>query len=61
MAPTVGAVGSGLATITRSEGVALSLECTAVAVLAWLGDYPTYGPQAERGIRFIADNCQAGR
>lgn len=50
-----------MATITRSEGVALSLECTAVAVLAWLGDYPTYGPQAERGIRFIADNCQAGR
>ena len=56
-----GAVGSALASITNSMGQALQLECTAVAVLAWVQDYTNFGPEVERAIRFIAESCQAGR
>jgi hypothetical protein len=49
---TVSVVGSG--------GEALAVETTALAVTAWLHN-PGYVSQVEKGIKFLAETCKAGR
>jgi hypothetical protein len=49
---TVSVVGSG--------GEALSIETTALAVLAWL-KHPSFTANVEKGIRYLAEQCKGGR
>jgi len=46
--------------ITRSGGLSLKVETTALGVLAWLRE-PAYAGAVEQAIKFIADSCQGGR
>lgn len=55
-----GSVSGGTTTIVASGGVALDIETTALALLAWLRD-PAYTGPVEKGIRWLADSCKAGR
>ena len=55
-----GSVDGATTSIVGSGGQALSIETTAMAVLAWLDD-PSYTAAVERGIRYLADSCKAGR
>jgi hypothetical protein len=49
---TVSVVGSG--------GDALNIETTALAATAWLNN-PSYVPQVEQAIKYLAESCKAGR
>jgi len=55
-----GCVEGAATSITCSGGDALKIETTSLAVLAWLRD-PAFAGAVEKGIRFLADNCKAGR
>ncbi|MBS0264020.1 MAG: A-macroglobulin complement component [Planctomycetes bacterium] len=55
-----GAVEGATVSVIGSTGEALQIETTALAVLAWLPD-PQFAVQVERGIRFLAESCKAGR
>ena len=46
-------------TITRSGGVSMQVETTAVAALAWLAD-PAFTDQANRAIQWITDHRSGG-
>lgn len=46
--------------IVASEGEALMIEGVSLATLAWMRD-PAYAGNVERGIKFLADSCKAGR
>lgn len=46
--------------ITRSGGEALQVEVAALALLAWLPEARHAGA-VEKGLRFLADRCEAGR
>ncbi|HEX3358048.1 MAG TPA: alpha-2-macroglobulin family protein, partial [Tepidisphaeraceae bacterium] len=47
-------------TVVGSGGESLEIETTALATLAWLRE-PSFAGNVEKGIRFLADSCEAGR
>lgn len=55
-----GSVSDIKGSIVGSEGEALMVEGTSLATLAWMRD-PAYAPNVEKGIKFLADSCKAGR
>jgi alpha-2-macroglobulin-like protein len=55
-----GAVKGAVTSITRSGGDALSIETTALSVLAWMRD-PAYAPQVEKGLKWIVESNKSGR
>jgi len=55
-----GDVAGAATSITSSGGEALQIETTSLAVLAWLRD-KAYAGSVEKAMKFIADNCKAGR
>jgi uncharacterized protein YfaS (alpha-2-macroglobulin family) len=55
-----GSVGGAVAGITGSGGEALNIETTSLAVLAWLRE-PAYAGQVEKGMKWLAESCKAGR
>lgn len=46
--------------VIGSGGEALEIETTALATLAWLRN-PSFAPQVEHAMRFLMENCKAGR
>lgn len=46
--------------VVGSGGEALDIEGTSLATLAWLRD-PAYAGSVEKGIKYLADSCKAGR
>ena len=46
--------------VIGSTGDALSIETTALAVLAWLQN-PSFTANVEKAIRYLAEQCKAGR
>jgi hypothetical protein len=46
--------------ITRSGGIALDIETTALSVLAWMRD-PAYTEHVERGMKWIIESNKSGR
>jgi hypothetical protein len=55
-----GIVEGATTSIVGSGGEALSIETTALAVLAWLRD-PAFAGSVERSMKFLAESCQDGR
>jgi hypothetical protein len=55
-----GHVKGAITSITRSGGDALSIETTALSVLAWLRD-PSYSANVERGVKWIVESNKSGR
>jgi hypothetical protein len=55
-----GAVEGAITSITRSGGESLTLETTALSVLAWLRD-PAYAGAVEKSMNWLAESCKAGR
>ena len=55
-----GKVDGATTSIVGSGGQALDIETTSLAVLAWLRD-PSFAGNVEKGIRYLADSCEAGR
>jgi hypothetical protein len=55
-----GSLGGATVSVVGSGGDALAIETTGLAVLAWLDD-PKYAEQVERGMKFLAEACKAGR
>ncbi|MDC0714820.1 alpha-2-macroglobulin family protein [Stigmatella sp. ncwal1] len=55
-----GTVAGGTQSIVGSQGDALAIETTALAVLAWLRE-PARAANVERSMKFLADSCQGGR
>ncbi|HIM31677.1 MAG TPA: A-macroglobulin complement component [Planctomycetes bacterium] len=46
--------------VVGSGGAALNIETTALAVMAWLKN-PSYVDNVEQSIKYLAENCKAGR
>ena len=46
--------------VVGSGGEALTIETTALAVLAWLKN-PRYAENVEKSIKYLAESCKAGR
>ena len=46
--------------VVGSGGAALQIETTALAAMAWLNN-PHYVDNVEKSIKFLAENCKAGR
>lgn len=55
-----GDVKGAVTSITRSGGDALTIETTALSVLAWMRD-PSYAEHVERGLRWIVQSNKMGR
>jgi hypothetical protein len=55
-----GYVGGATTSIVGSGGIALSIETTSLAVLAWLRD-DAYAGSVEKAIRWICECCKGGR
>jgi uncharacterized protein YfaS (alpha-2-macroglobulin family) len=55
-----GSLSGATTSVVGSGGVALQIETTALAALAWLTN-PRYTSNAESSIRFLAENCKSGR
>lgn len=55
-----GTVEGGTQSIVGSQGDALAIETTSLAVLAWLRE-PTHAANVQRSMKFLADSCQGGR
>ena len=55
-----GYVDGGTTSIVGSRGMALQIETTSLAMLAWLKD-PAYAGNVETSIKWLADSCKAGR
>ncbi len=55
-----GSLAGATTSVIGSGGEALSIETTALAVLAWLRD-PQYAVNVERSIKYLAESCKAGR
>jgi len=55
-----GQVDGAETSITRSGGEALLVETTALAILAWMRE-PSYAPQVEKAMQWLAEACKAGR
>jgi hypothetical protein len=57
---SAGNVTGAVTSITRSGGDALSIETTALAVLAWIRD-PGYAAQVQKGLQWIVGENKSGR
>jgi uncharacterized protein YfaS (alpha-2-macroglobulin family) len=57
---SAGNVTGAVTSITRSGGDALSIETTALAVLAWMRD-PGYAAQVQKGLQWIVGENKSGR
>src|SRR5438132_13744728 len=57
---TAGNVTGAVTGITRSGGDALTIETTALAVLAWMRD-PSYAAQVQKGLQWIVESNKSGR
>src|SRR5262249_40367232 len=57
---SAGNVAGAVTSITRSGGEALSIETTALSVLAWMRD-PAYAAQARKGLQSIVESNKSGR
>jgi len=57
---TAGNVKGAVTSITRSGGDALTIETTALSVLAWMRE-PSYAPNVEKGIKWIVEANKSGR
>jgi hypothetical protein len=55
-----GRVKGAVTSITRSGGDALSIETTALSVLAWMRE-PSYSANVERGVKWIVESNKNGR
>ncbi|RTL37693.1 MAG: A-macroglobulin complement component [Candidatus Melainabacteria bacterium] len=55
-----GSIDGITSSIVGSSGQSLTVEGTALSVLAWLHD-PAYAANVEKSIKFLADSCKAGR
>jgi len=55
-----GSLKGATVSVIGSTGEALDIETTALAVLAWLKD-PQFAANVESGIRYLAEQCKAGR
>lgn len=55
-----GSLQGATVSVIGSTGEALAIETTALAALAWLKD-PHYAPNVEKAIRYLAEQCKAGR
>ena len=55
-----GNVRGAVTSITRSGGDALTIETTALSVLAWLRE-PAYASQVQAGLKWIAEENKSGR
>jgi uncharacterized protein YfaS (alpha-2-macroglobulin family) len=55
-----GQVDGAATSITRSGGDSLTLETTALAVLAWLRE-PAYAGAVEKSMNWLTESCKAGR
>jgi len=55
-----GCLAGAATSVVGSGGEALSVETTALAVLAWLKN-PRYAEQVEKSIKYLAETCKAGR
>jgi hypothetical protein len=55
-----GSLAGATTSVIGSGGEALSIETTALAVLAWLRD-PRYAVNVEHSIKYLAESCKAGR
>lgn len=55
-----GLVEEARTSITRSGGENLNIETTALALLAWMRE-DRYAANVERGMRYLAESCKAGR
>jgi uncharacterized protein YfaS (alpha-2-macroglobulin family) len=55
-----GNVKGAVTSITRSGGDALTIETTALSVLAWMHD-PNYADHVERGMKWIVESNKSGR
>ncbi len=55
-----GELDGAVTSITRSGGESLTLETTALAVLAWLRE-PAYAGAVEKSMNWLTESCKAGR
>ena len=55
-----GSLQGATVSVIGSTGDALSIETTALAVLAWLQN-PSFTANVEKAIRYLAEQCKAGR
>ncbi|MEK6238472.1 MAG: hypothetical protein N2C14_27455, partial [Planctomycetales bacterium] len=55
-----GSVGGATQSIVGSRGSSLAIETTSLATLAWLSDRD-YIDFADKGVRYLAEACKAGR
>jgi alpha-2-macroglobulin-like protein len=55
-----GSLQGATVSVIGSTGEALSIETTAIAVLAWLQN-PGFKANVEKAIRYLAEQCKAGR
>jgi hypothetical protein len=55
-----GSLKGATTSVVGSGGEALTIEATALAVTAWLHN-PGYVSQVEKGIKYLAETCKAGR
>jgi uncharacterized protein YfaS (alpha-2-macroglobulin family) len=55
-----GSLQGATVSVIGSTGEALAIETTALAVLAWLND-PSFQANVEKAIRYLAEQCKAGR
>ena len=55
-----GSLSGATTSVIGSDGEALTIETTALAALAWLRN-PSYAPNVESSIKYLAESCKAGR
>ena len=55
-----GSLKDATTSVVGSGGDALKIETTSLAALAWLNN-PSYTANVEKSIKFLAENCKAGR
>lgn len=55
-----GSLNGATVSVIGSTGEALAIETTALAALAWLKD-PSFTANVEKAIRYLAEQCKAGR
>ncbi len=55
-----GSLAGATTSVIGSGGEALAIETTALAVLAWLKN-PHYSENVQKSLKFLAENCKAGR
>ena len=55
-----GSLTGATTSVVGSGGVALQIETTSLATTAWLTNN-SYAPQVEKAIKYLAENCKAGR